>query len=91
MVQEIQLAKDIDLTCYKRLPTKVVTCLQVVLMSLECPVALPAGSDQTGLSPSHEDLQDEHPGDAFPAPPHLRWRRDALQPPQLQRHVLANS
>ena len=33
---------------------------------------------------SHEDLQDEHPGDALPAPPHLRWRRDALQLPQVQ-------
>ena len=27
----------------------------------------------------------EHPGDALPASPHLRSRRDALQPPQVQQ------
>ena len=31
---------------------------------------------------------DEHPGDARPAPPHPRWRRDALQPPLIQRATL---
>ena len=29
LVQEIQLAKDIDLTCFKTLPIKATTCLQV--------------------------------------------------------------
>ena len=52
------------------------------------PVALPAGSDQSSLSSSHEDLHDEHPEDALPAPPHPPWRRDALQPAQIQRSSL---
>ena len=85
MVQEIQLAKDIDLTCRKTLPTKAITCLQVGPMSLEWPIALPAESDQSSLSPSHEDPNDGHPEDTLPALPHLRWRRDALQPPQVQQ------
>ena len=57
-------------------------------MSLEWPVAPPAGSDQSNLSSSHEDLHDKHSGDALPAPPHLRWMRDALQPHQLQQGCL---
>ena len=34
---------------------------------------------------SHEDPNGDHPGDALPASPHLRWRRDALQPPHVQQ------
>ena len=60
-MQEIQLAEDIDLTCYKTLPTKSVTCLQVEPMSLEWPVALPVESEQSSLSPAHEDPNDENP------------------------------
>ena len=70
------------------MPTKSVTCLQVDPMSLEWPVAPPAGSDQCSLSPSHEDPNDEHLEDALSAPPHLRWRSNALQPPQIQRGCL---
>ena len=47
-------------------------------MSLEWPVALLAGSDQSSPSSSHVDPNDEHPEGALPIPPHLRWRRDAL-------------
>ena len=54
-------------------------------VSLEWPTALLAGSDQSSPSSSHEDLLDEQPGDALLAPPHLRWRSDALQPPQVQQ------
>ena len=39
-------------------------------MSLEWPVPLPAGSDQSRVSPSHEDPNDEHPEDALPTLPH---------------------
>ena len=39
------------------------------------------------LSPSREDPNDEHPEDALPAPSHVRWRRDALQPPQVQHGI----
>ena len=56
---------DIDLTCYKTLPTKSVTCLQVEPMSLEFLVAPPEGSHQSSLSTSHEDPNDEHPEALF--------------------------
>ena len=32
-----------------------------------------------------EDTNDEHLENAHLAPPHLRWGRDALQPPEIQR------
>ena len=54
-------------------------------MSLGWSVALPAGSDQSSSSSSHEDPNDEHPEDALPAPLHFRWRRDALQRSQVQQ------
>ena len=44
LVQEIQPAKDIDLTCYKTLPTKSITCLPTEVTFLEWPVALPPES-----------------------------------------------
>ena len=84
-VQETWQPKDIDFTCYKTLLTKSITCLPVGTMSLEWPVALPAGSDQYSPPSSHEDHIGEHQCDALPASPHLRWRRDALQPPQVQQ------
>ena len=84
-MQETWHPKDIDFTCYKTLLTKSSTRLPVEPMSLEWPVALPAGSDQYSPSSSHEDPGGEHPGDALPASPHLRWRRDAIQPPQVQQ------
>ena len=70
LVQEIQPAKDIDLTCYKTLPTKAITRLQMGAMSLEWPVAQLAGSDQYSPSSSHEVPNGEHPGDALSASPH---------------------
>ena len=53
-------------------------------MSLEWPIAPPAES-KSSLSPSHEDPNDGHPEDTLPALPNSRWRRDALQPPQVQQ------
>ena len=38
LVQEIQPAKDIDLTCFKTFPIKATACLQVGPMSLDWPV-----------------------------------------------------
>ena len=72
LVQEIQPAKDIDLTCYKTLPTKTVTRLQMVPLFIEWPVARPP--------------ECEHPENTFPAFPHSRWRRGGLQPPQVPLH-----
>ena len=88
ILTQVQQTNDIDLTCYKTLPTKAVTCSPVEPMFLMLPEAPLEGSDQSGLSPSHEDPNDEHPEDALLASPHLRWRRDALQPPQIQRGSL---
>ena len=78
LIQEFQQPKDIDLSCYKTLPTKSITCLQVG----PCPLS---GSDQYGPSSSYEDLPEEHPEDALPSHPHLSWRRGALQPPHGQQ------
>ena len=47
LVQEIQPAKDIDLTCYETLPIKSITCLQVGPMFLEWPVDSIARFDQS--------------------------------------------
>ena len=54
-------------------------------MSLEWPVAPTGGLDQSSLSLSQEDTNDEHLENAHLGPAHLRWRRDALQQPELQR------
>ena len=84
----VQQTNDIDMTYHKTLPTKSVACLQAGPTSLEWPPAPPAGSDQSSLSPSQEDPNDGHLEDALLASPHLRWRRDALQPRELQRGCL---
>ena len=47
-------------------------------------VDLFAGSDQSSFSSSHQDPHDEHPEGALPTLPHSRWKRDVLQPPQIQ-------
>ena len=52
ILTQVQHTNDIDLTFYKTFLTKSVTCLQVGPMSLEWPVAPPAESDQSSLSPS---------------------------------------
>ena len=84
LVHEFQPAKDIDLTCYKTLPTKAITCLPIEVIFLEWPVALPSECEQSCPSSSHEDSNDDHLENTLPALPHSRWRRDALQPPQVQ-------
>ena len=87
-VTQVQQTNDIDVACYRSLSTKFVTCLQVGPMSFLRPEAPPGGSDQSSLSPSQEDPNDGHLEDALLAPPQLRWRRDALQSPELQRGCL---
>ena len=84
LVQEVQPAKDIDLNCYKTLPTKAITCLPMEVIFLEWPVAPPPECEQSCPSSSHEDSNDDDLENTLPAPPHSRWRRDALQPPQVQ-------
>ena len=86
LVQEIQSAKDIDLTCFKTFPIKAATCLQVGPMSLDWPVDPYARFDQfRPLSP--EVPNDEQQLSALPASTRSRWRQNTLQPPHqvLQR------
>ena len=73
------------MVCYKIHPFGSITCSQVGPMSVEWPVAPTGGLDQPGLSLPREDANGEHLESTHPAPPHLRWRRDALQPPGVQR------
>ena len=54
LVQEIQPAKDINLTCYKTLPTKAITGLPMEFIFLEWPVALPPECEQSYPSSFHE-------------------------------------
>ena len=68
ILTQVQQSNDIELTCYKTLPTKSVTCLQVGPVSLVRPVALSAESDQSSLSPSDEGPNDEHPDCALQLP-----------------------
>ena len=88
ILPNVQQTNDIEMTCYRSLPTKSITCLQVRPMSREWPVAPPGGFNQSSLSPSQEDPNNGDLEDEFLAPPHLRWRRDALQPPEIQRGFL---
>ena len=80
----IQPAKDIDLTCFKTFSIKATTCLQVGPMSLDWPVDPIGRFDQSSPSSSPEDPNNEHQEGALPASTRCRWRRDALQPPQVQ-------
>ena len=63
LVQEMQLAKDIDLICFKTFPIKAATCSQVGPMSSDCLV------DLSRLSLSPEVPNDGQQRDAFPACP----------------------
>ena len=69
LVQEIQQTNDIDLTCFKTFPIKATTCLPMG----PCP-----------WIGQWIRLQEQQRG-AFPASPDSRWRRDALQPRQVQQ------
>ena len=60
-------------------------------MSLVSPVAPTGGLDQPSLSLSRKDTNGEHLENAQFASPQLRWRRDALQPPGVQRVQLSRN
>ena len=87
LVQEIQSAKETDLTCFKTFPIKGATCLQVGPMSLDWPVDPYARFDQSRPSLSPEVPNDEQQQGALPASTRSRWRQNTLQPPHqvLQR------
>ena len=52
--------------------------------SLKWSVAPTGRLDQSSLSLSQEDANGEHLENAHRAPPHLRWRRDVLEAPEIQ-------
>ena len=60
-------------------------------MSLEWPLAPSGGLAQSSHSLSQEDANGDRPENAPLGLPHLRWRRDALQPPEVQRDRLAGN
>ena len=79
LVQEIQSAKDIDMTCSKMLPIKATTCGQVGPMSLDWPVNPFGRSDfSRPLLPPVVPSGEQQRG-AFPASERSRWRQGALQ------------
>ena len=67
LVQEIQPAKDNNLTCFKTFPIKATTCLQVGPMSLDWPLDPIARFDLSGPFSSPEDPNDEQQRGALPA------------------------
>ena len=67
------------------------TCSHVGPVSLGWPLAPLGGSSPSGHSLSQEGANRDRSGNAPLNPPHLRWRRDALQPPEVQRDHLARN
>ena len=87
LVQEIQSAKEIDLTCFKTFPIKSATCLQVGPMSLDWPVDPFARSDFSRSSLLPEDPNDEQQRGALPASTRSRWKQNTLQPLQVPQRT----
>ena len=56
-------------------------------MSLEWPLAPPGGLAQPEHSLLQEDANCDRPENAHHGPPHQRWRRNALQPPEVLRDL----
>ena len=88
LVQEIQSAKNIELTCFKTFPITAATCLQVGPMSLEWPVDPFArfGHSRPLLFP--EVPNDDQQRGALPVSTQSRWRQNTLQaPPQVLQRI----
>ena len=69
-VTQIQQPESIHMACYRILPIDSITCSQVAPMSLEWPMVEPGGFDQSSLSRSRENANDEHLENAHPVLPH---------------------
>ena len=80
-----QQPNELDVASYRISLFGSITCSQVGPVLLEWPVALTGGLDKSSPSLLQEDVTGEHRENAHPAPPHLRWRRDSLQLPKVQR------
>ena len=85
LVQEVQSAKDIHLTCFKTFPTKAATCLQVGPIPWIGLWILLQDFDHSRPSHSPEVPIDDRQRGALPASTRSRWRQNTLQPPP---HVL---
>ena len=72
-----QQPDDIDLACYHMLASG------SHVPAVAC--GRPGGLDHASLSSSREDLNGGNVENAHLALPQFRWRRDALQPPEIQR------
>ena len=83
-MQEIQPARNVDMTCYKALMSEPATCSQVVPTSRNGQWTPIAGSALSIPCSSQEDLNDVHQAGARPVAPHSRWRQNALHPPLVQ-------
>ena len=77
--------ESIGMACCRTLPINSMTCSHVGPMSLEWPAVPPGGFHQSSLSPLREEANDEQLENPHPALPQVRWRRDALQPPEIQQ------
>ena len=82
VLMQAQHSSESDIACYRIFHVGSLTCSEVGPVSLEWPLAStrrarPFSSfDAAGRGESSEN--------AHFAPPQLRWRRDALQPPEVQ-------
>ena len=84
VVLEAQSTKDIDLTCFKTVPIKTTTCLQVGHVSLDWPLDPLTRFDHSCYTLSPGVPSDEQQRGDLPASTRSRWSQDALQaPPQI--------
>ena len=88
ILTQTQHSSESDMVCYRIFHVDSLTCSEVGPMSLEWPLAPRGGLVQSHHSMPQEDANGERPENAHFALPHLRWRRDALQPPEVQRDRL---
>ena len=83
ILTQTQRSSELNMVCHRVTPFCPSTCLPVGPVSLGWPLA--------GHFISQEDASRDHPGSAPSRPSQIRWRRDALQPPEVLRHHLARN
>ena len=88
ILTQTQHSSESDMASYRIFHVDSLTCSEVGPMSLEWQLAPQGGLVQSHHSMPQEDANGERPENAHVALPHLRWRRDALQPPEVQRDRL---
>ena len=91
ILTQIRHSSEPDMVCHRVFPFSPTTCWPAGHFSLEWPLAQPGGLVQPEHSLSQEDANSDRPENAHLGPPHLRSRRDALQPPEVLRDHLARN